>query len=256
MPTPKTYSYCQHQNRYNNIQHYGYQRGNWRDGRNSWHSNMSQRSFPSIRHGIKRLEHDESDAYAFVRFWTNIRDAYICLPNGSSLATIVQNGQDINPPLTLVDDYRCAMEFTLAVIADIDRQDHTQDLEPNMTTAPNMAHSTAIITPPYSFNVQNNHPPPLPMQENMLDFGNSHEMTMNSMWMTIFTIWHCQQCHHHHCPRRQEQCYQRRPATPWNHNKQENLPSSLSTFSTRFPRPKEVSPQIRRTRYPRDERYM
>lgn len=49
---------------------------------------------------LSSTEHDERSDDAFVPFRTDIRDAYILSLNDTSLASIVEKGQGINPRLT------------------------------------------------------------------------------------------------------------------------------------------------------------
>lgn len=76
-------------------------------------------------------EHDTTNADAFVRFWTDIRDVYIPSPNDASLEAIVVNGKELNTHLTFSHEDVPAMAANLAVLAGVADK---PDPEPNSTT--------------------------------------------------------------------------------------------------------------------------
>lgn len=92
--------------------------------RQQWTQTPSYR----VNHNVLGQKDDESDA--ILRFWTDIRDAYILSPNDASLASIVENRRCRNPHLTLFDDYPGSREITLDVNTGVD---DTPDPEPIKT---------------------------------------------------------------------------------------------------------------------------
>lgn len=91
----------------------------------------------SSAHGL-RPEHHERENNAFVRFWTDSRDATRTFVHNATLAAIVENGQGINTHLTLSDNGRRTVAINMVTNDEIN---NTTELKPssrynqNKTTA-------------------------------------------------------------------------------------------------------------------------